>query len=202
MTRHIRVGFLVAAAFLLAGNASAQSASSGAIAGEVRDTTGAVLPGVTVEAASPALIEKVRTVLTDSQGQYKIVELRPGAYTVTFGLSGFSTLRRENIQLTAGFTATVNADMRLGALEETVTVSGATRLSTPRRCDRRTCFPARFSTRCRAAGRSTATRRLRLVPMRPSRAGDRMWAEPSAMLTAPSRSTAAGPQMASCSSTA
>src|SRR5262245_17768707 len=128
MTRQIRVGFLVAAAFLLVGNAQAQSASSGAIAGEVRDTTGAVLPGVTIEAASPALIEKVRTVVTDSQGQYKIVELRPGAYTVTFSLSGFSTLRRENIQLTAGFTATVNGDMRLGALEETVTVSGASPL--------------------------------------------------------------------------
>jgi hypothetical protein len=118
----------MAAAFLLAGSVWAQSASSGAIAGEVRDATGAVLPGVTVEAASPALIEKVRSVATDNQGQYKIVELRPGSYTVIFTLAGFSTLKRENIELTAGFTAAVNAEMRVGALEETITVSGASPL--------------------------------------------------------------------------
>ena len=103
----------------------AQSATTGAIAGVVRDTTGAVLPGVTVEAASPALIEKVRSVITDAQGNYKIVELRPGTYTVTFTLTGFSTLKREGIELTSGFTANANADMKLGSLEETVTVSGA-----------------------------------------------------------------------------
>ena len=103
----------------------AQSATTGAIAGVVRDATGAIIPGVTVEAASPALIEKVRTVVSDEQGQYKIVELRPGAYTVTFTLAGFSTVKREGIELTTGFTATVNADMRVGALEETITVSGA-----------------------------------------------------------------------------
>src|SRR5215510_10147398 len=96
-------------AILLAPAAAlAQTASSGAIAGEVKDTTGAVLPGVTVEAASPALIEKVRTAVTDSQGQYKIVELRPGTYAVTFSLTGFSTVKREGLDLTAGFTATVN----------------------------------------------------------------------------------------------
>src|SRR5437867_9120861 len=71
----------------------AQSATSGSIAGVVRDTSGAVLPGVTVEAASPALIEKSRTVVTDSQGQYKIVELRPGRYSVTFALSGFNVVK-------------------------------------------------------------------------------------------------------------
>src|SRR5262249_19739344 len=80
--------------------AHAQSAATGAIAGVVRDATGAILPGVTVEAASPALIEKVRTVVSDEQGQYKIVELRPGAYTVTFTLTGFSTVKREGIELT------------------------------------------------------------------------------------------------------
>jgi carboxypeptidase family protein len=103
---------------------SAQTALGG-VAGAVRDTTGAVLPGVTVEAASPALIEKVRTVVTDGQGQYKIVDLRPGTYTVTFTLTGFSTLKREGLELNAAFTATVNAELRVGSLEETVTVTGA-----------------------------------------------------------------------------
>src|SRR5437870_2529054 len=105
--------------------ASAQSASSGSIAGMVRDTTGAVLPGVTVEAASPALIEKVRTAMTDGQGNYKITDLRPGTYNVTFTLVGFATYKREGIELSAGFTATANADMKVGALAETVTVTGA-----------------------------------------------------------------------------
>ena len=85
----------------------------------------AVLPGVTVEAASPALIEKVRTVVTDGEGRYNIVDLRPGTYVVTFSLAGFNTFKREGIELTAGFTATVNAELRVGALEETITVTGA-----------------------------------------------------------------------------
>lgn len=88
-----------------------------AIAGVVRDTSGAVLPGVTVEASSPALIEKVRSVVTDAEGQYKIIDLRPGTYTVTFALTGFSMIRREGIELAAAFTATVNAELRVGALE-------------------------------------------------------------------------------------
>ena len=104
--------------------ASAQTALSSAIAGVVRDSSGAVLPGVTVEAASPALIEKVRTAVTDSQGLYRIVDLRPGVYTVTFTLPGFSTFRREGLELTTGFTAAVNADLRVGGLEETITVTG------------------------------------------------------------------------------
>src|SRR3989442_519806 len=94
------------------------------IAGVVKDTSGAVMPGVTVEASSPALIEKVRTAVTDSQGQYKIVDLVPGIYAVAFTLPGFATVRWEGIELTSGFTATVNADLRVGSLEETVTVSG------------------------------------------------------------------------------
>ena len=112
---------------LLVGPATAwaQSASTAALAGIARDTTGAVLPGVTVEAASPALIEKVRVVTTDDQGNYKIFDLRPGKYTVTFTLPGFSTFKREDLELTTGFTATVNAEMRIGSLEETVTVTGA-----------------------------------------------------------------------------
>src|SRR6185436_4745792 len=105
--------------------ALAQSSTTGAIAGVVRDGTGAVLPGVTVEAASPALIEKVRTAVSDAQGNYKIIDLRPGTYSVTFTLPGFSTFKRDGIELTTGFTATANADMKIGALEETVTVSGA-----------------------------------------------------------------------------
>jgi carboxypeptidase family protein len=109
-------------ATLLPALASAQAASG--IAGVVRDTSGAVIPGVTVEASSPALIEKVRSVVSDDQGQYKIIDLRPGVYTVTFTLTGFSTIKREGIELSAGFTASVNADMRVGALEETITVSG------------------------------------------------------------------------------
>src|SRR5881227_3629743 len=86
----------------------AQTATNGSIAGVVRDPTGAVLPGVTVEAASPALIEKVRTVVTDQQGNYKIVDLRPGTYTVSFTLAGFAALKRESLDLTTGFTAVVN----------------------------------------------------------------------------------------------
>src|SRR5437899_2209244 len=102
----------------------AQAETSG-IAGVVKDTSGAVMPGVTVEATSPALIERVRTVTTDSQGQYKIVDLRPGTYMVSFTLPGFSTVKREGIELPATFVAAVKADLRVGALEETVTVTGA-----------------------------------------------------------------------------
>jgi hypothetical protein len=94
--------------------------------GSVRDTSGAVLPGVTVEAASPALIEKVRTAVSDGAGQYRIENLRPGTYTVTFTLPGFSTVKREGVELTGTFVATINADLRVGALEETITVTGET----------------------------------------------------------------------------
>ena len=86
---------LLATVTVFRGVAFAQTGS--AIAGVARDTTGAVLPGVTVEASSPALIEKARTVVTDGQGQYKIIDLVPGTYTVTFTLAGFSTVRREGI---------------------------------------------------------------------------------------------------------
>ncbi|MGH9258266.1 MAG: carboxypeptidase regulatory-like domain-containing protein, partial [Vicinamibacterales bacterium] len=94
------------------------------ITGVVRDSSGAVLPGVTVEASSPALIEKVRSATTDGTGQYRIENLRPGTYTVAFTLGGFSTVRREGIELTGTFTATVNVDLRVGGLQETVTVTG------------------------------------------------------------------------------
>ena len=121
-----RIAYFVLASSLMAPlsqAALAQSATSGTIAGVVKDTSGAVLPGVTVEAASPALIEKVRTAVTDDQGNYKITELRPGNYTVRFTLPGFATLSREGLELSVGFTASVNAEMKVGTLEETVTVT-------------------------------------------------------------------------------
>jgi hypothetical protein len=90
----------------------------------VRDSSGAVLPGVTVEASSPALIEKTKSTVTDGQGLYRIVDLRPGTYTITFTLSGFSTLRRDAVDLPSEFTATINAELAVGALEETLTVTG------------------------------------------------------------------------------
>ncbi len=108
----------------VANTAGAQA--TGGIAGTARDTTGAMLPGVTVEVTSPALIEKVRSAVTDDQGNYKITDLRPGTYAVTFTLPGFATYRREGIELTTGFTANASAEMKIGSLEETVTVTGAT----------------------------------------------------------------------------
>ena len=122
--RRFSVGFVVACLglFLLPLTAHAQ----GSITGVVKDTSGAVLPGVTVEVASDALIEKVRSAVTDGSGQYRIVDLRPGAYVITFTLPGFSTTRREGVQLEGSLTATVNGEMRLGALEETITVTGET----------------------------------------------------------------------------
>ena len=95
------------------------------MAGVVKDPSGAVLPGVTVEAASSALIERVRSAVTDGSGQYKIEQLRPGSYTVTFTLAGFTTLKRDGIDVSGSNTSTVNADLRVGAVTETVTVSGA-----------------------------------------------------------------------------
>ena len=94
------------------------------IAGFVKDTSGAILPGVLVEASSPALIEKVRSVTSDGTGQYKIVDLRPGVYSVTFTLTGFQTVKREGIELAGSFAATVNADLALGSVTETLIVTG------------------------------------------------------------------------------
>jgi hypothetical protein len=88
-----------------------------AITGVVKDASGAVLPGVTVEAASPSLIERVRTVVSDSSGQYRIVDLRTGTYSLRFSLTGFNTVQREGIELSGTFVATVNADLKVGSLQ-------------------------------------------------------------------------------------
>jgi hypothetical protein len=100
--------------------------AQGAITGVVKDASGAVLPGVTVEAASPVLIEKVRSVVSDDTGQYRIVDLRTGTYSVSFTLPGFSTVKREGIELSGTFVATINAELRVGAIAETITVTGET----------------------------------------------------------------------------
>src|SRR5439155_17335103 len=94
------------------------------ITGVVKDTSGAVLPGVTVEAASPVLIEKVRSAVSDGSGVYRILDLRPGTYVVTFTLTGFGTVKREGLLLPADFVSTVNAELKIGTVQETVTVTG------------------------------------------------------------------------------
>ena len=107
-------------AFLLPSTASAQAS----LTGVVRDSSGAVLPGVTVEAASPVLIEKVRTTVTDGSGRYQLIDLRPGAYTVTFTLAGFNAARREGVTLSGSAASVVDSELRVGSLEETITVTG------------------------------------------------------------------------------
>jgi carboxypeptidase family protein len=102
------------------------AAAQGTLTGTVRDGSGAVLPGVTVEAASPALTEKVRTVVSDGAGQYRIIELPPGTYTLTFTLAGFSTVKRDAIELSGSAVLTIPAEMKVGAIEETITVTGET----------------------------------------------------------------------------
>ena len=113
---------ILTAAVLLPSLAFAQ----GTLTGTVRDQSGGVLPGVTVEASSPALIEKVRTAVTDGAGQYRITGLNPGTYSLTFRLPGFNVVRREGIELSGTATLTIPVDMRVGALEETITVTGET----------------------------------------------------------------------------
>ncbi|MBF8300986.1 MAG: Outer rane receptor for ferrienterochelin and colicin, partial [Acidobacteria bacterium] len=115
----LRIAVVMAAILLVPSVGRSQDSNSATIAGVARDASGGVLPGVTVEAASPALIEKVRVATTDGDGRFRIIDLRPGEYVVTFTLTGFRTLRRDGIQLTTGFTATVNGDLSLGGVEET-----------------------------------------------------------------------------------
>src|SRR5262245_45804177 len=98
-------------------------AQTSAISGTVKDASGGVLPGVTVEVSSPALIEKTRSTVSSGSGTFSIVSLRPGVYSVKFELPGFSTVIREGVELTSDFTATINAELKVGALEETLTVT-------------------------------------------------------------------------------
>src|SRR5687767_13608847 len=125
ITRLLSLALVVLCGFgIWSTNASAQGAVQASIAGVVRDTSGAVLPGVTVEASSPVLIEKIRAAVTDDTGRYRIIALNPGTYTVSFALPGFGTVRREGIVLTGSLTATIDVELRVGSLEETVTVTG------------------------------------------------------------------------------
>src|ERR1044072_7505330 len=110
----MRLSATLAAAFVLAVFLPTSALAQASIAGLVRDRSGAVLPGVTVEAASPVLIEKVRTTVTDGNGRYQIVDLRPGDYTVTFSLPGFNAVKREGVALGGAPTEGVDADMRVG----------------------------------------------------------------------------------------
>src|SRR4029079_5322955 len=121
MPRALRVAFHVAVLVSISGSAFAQQ---GQIAGTVRDTSNAVIPGVLVEVTSPALIEKVRSATTDSLGQYRISNLPVGTYSATFTLQGFSKQQQNNIVITTNFTAPINATMAVGQVAETVTVSG------------------------------------------------------------------------------
>jgi hypothetical protein len=124
--RAVRVAGLYAVSALLLLLSSTSAFAQASITGVVKDASGGVLPGVSVEAASPALIEKVRTAVTDGTGQYRIEDLRPGTYSVTISLTGFSTYKREGIELSGTFTATINADLKVGAVAETITVTGET----------------------------------------------------------------------------
>src|SRR5689334_19115564 len=108
-----RLTFVALLAFIVLLPAAAHAQAS--LAGQVKDASGGVLPGVTVEASSPALIEKVRTVVTDSTGQYRIELLPPGSYAITFTLPGFNAVKREGLTLSGSFTATVDAELRVGA---------------------------------------------------------------------------------------
>jgi hypothetical protein len=121
--RQYAPALLVAVGLLAVPSISAAQAL-GAVAGTVKDASGAVLPGVTVEASSPALIEKVRTAVTDGAGQYQIVNLPPGTYAITFSLTGFSTVKREGIDVRTNFTSNIDGELRIGAVQETITVTG------------------------------------------------------------------------------
>ena len=128
MVRGVVSGFLAlaAAVVVVVLLPSTSYAQEGQITGTVRDAQMAVMPGVTVEATSPALIEKVRSTTTDAVGTYRITNLPVGTYKVTFSLAGFNKQERDDIVLTSGFTGTVNGTMTVGQLTETIVVAGVT----------------------------------------------------------------------------
>ena len=123
MNRRVGLGLASAVVFLTL--ASAPVFAQSTVAGVVKDTTGAALPGVTVEASSDVLIEKTRSAVSDGDGRYSIIDLRPGTYEVRFTLPGFSALKRTDIIVPANVTVPINAELKVGGLEETVTVTGA-----------------------------------------------------------------------------
>ena len=163
----------------LATPANAQTTAG--ISGVVKDTSNAVLPGVTVEAASPVLIEKVRSTIADGEGRYNFVDLLPGSYSVTFTLTGFRTLKRDGITLPSGFTATINAELQVGSLEESITVSGAAPVVDTQNVRKQTNI-----TRDLLDGLPTSTKRIdTLVTLTPgftgiADVGGRYFAEPGA----------------------
>src|SRR5688572_32827350 len=120
-----RAWYVFVLATLMSSTAYAQSI----ITGTVRDVSGAAMPGVTVEAASPVLIEKGKSVVSDGNGNYRITDLRPGVYSVSFTLPGFTTYRREGLELTSALTAVLNADLKAAAPEGTITCAGQSRIA-------------------------------------------------------------------------
>ena len=118
-----QIVFVLSWLLILPASVNAQQST---LSGVVKDSSSAVLPGVTIEASSPVLIEKTRTAVTDGTGQYRLPELPPGTYTVTFTLPGFSTVKREGVEVTGGGVTSINADMKVGAVAETITVTGET----------------------------------------------------------------------------
>jgi hypothetical protein len=122
MNRVRRIVIVLVAVSALPASAFAQATLSGV----VKDISGGVLPGTTVEVSSPALIEKTRTAVSDATGQYRLTELPPGTYAVTFTLTGFNTVRREGVEVTGAGVITINADMKVGSVSETITVTGET----------------------------------------------------------------------------
>ena len=159
MRRVLNVAVALAGIQLLPNVVHAQAT----IAGVIRDASAAVLPGVTVEASSPVLIEKTRTVVSDGTGQHRITDLLPGTYSVTFTLTGFSSVKRDGVEVSGSGVITVNADLRVGALEETLTVTGSSPIVDTQSVGGKWFSTTKRSAHCR---RRAATAR-RSPPFRP-----------------------------------
>jgi len=144
--------------------------AQGTLTGTVKDASGAVLPGVTVEASSPALIEKTKSAVSDGSGQYRIIDLRPGTYSLTFTLPGFNTVKRDNIELSGSQTLTIAAEMKVGGLEETITVTGETPVVDVQNARRETIIKSEVIESLpvtRAAGPSSTSRPASTSPNQP-----------------------------------